>query len=332
MGDFEHGTPPSGRPAWGQGSPPPQTFEPEPVAEQTFDRVPYSPAYGAPAQEETFDRVPELSAHEFAGQQQPSYQQPSYQQPSYQQPSYHQPSYHQPSYQQPSYQQSGPQSPAPWDYVAPRTASAQYVPPVNWSPASTARNWLGIVSIVFAVLGGGLVGVIFGWRGVVAAREGRATNGAMARWGVILNVAVPLVIAGVFFGVIDRGTSDGSSRSQWEALAVGDCLAPSDQTRDGARVFEPVPTGCEGQHWSQVYFKGVLTEDASPGSAALGEQLRTACVSKEALIHLDRTRIPDVYPTIIVPTKDSWAAGDRSVVCLVSDVDGSISGSWVVGY
>jgi len=329
MGDFEYGTPPNGTPpngtppngtpAWGQGEPPPQSqsFEPEPVAGPTFDRVPDPPAYGAPSQEQTFDRVPDPPAHGVAGQQQSNFQQSNY---------------HQPNYHQPNYQQSGPQSPAPWEYVAPRIASAPYVPPVTWSPASTARNWMGIVSIVFAVLGGGLVGVIFGWRGVVAAREGRATNGAMARWGVILNVAGPLVITGVFFAVMDRGTSEGSSRSQWVALAVGDCLAPSDETSDGAGVFEPVPAACEGQHWSQVYFKGVLTEGAYPGSAALGEQSRTVCVSEEALIRLDRARLAHLYPTVIVPTKETWAAGDRAVVCLASDVDGSIDGSWVVGY
>ena len=305
MGEFGYDTPPSGEPSPGQGSQPPQAFQPrafepqsfepqgfEPqgfapgaVAEETFDRVPYPPAYGSPAQP-----APAVQSHMPAVLPQ-----------------------------------------APWDMPAPRVYSATHVAPVYWSPASTERNWMGVTSIVLACLGGGLLGAIFGWKGIAAAREGRATNGRMAQWGLILNMAVPLVALAVVFSVRGPGVVGGSGQSPWATVAVGECFAPSEGKSDDLNVRAPKRVECAGEHWSQVYFTGTVAGGAQPGDAALTQQVKEMCVSREALARLNPARLVELYPTVIVPDKESWAANERWVVCLVSDVDGSITGSWLRG-
>ena len=309
MTDFQHGASPNGSPSPGSPVRPGQSFEPQSFAPQA-SRQEWT--RGEAVAEETFARAA------YPPAQAPWGNQPQAAYPPAQAPWGNQP------------QAASPSPLAPWDNPAPRPFSAPYAPSASWSPASTERNWMGVTSIVLACLGGGLLGIVLGRLGVVAARKGRATNARLASWGLILNVVVPLVIVGVFLAV--GGASKDTNGSQWEAVAVGDCLAPPAAKGEGPGGFAPVVVACGGQHWSQVYFKGTLTGGAYPGGAALTQQAKEMCASSEALAHLDRAHIADAYPTIVVPTKESWAANDRWAVCLVSDADGSIDGSWVVGF
>ncbi len=291
MGEFEYGASPSGSPSPGHAARPEQSFEPQSFAPQASQQ---ESIRTPPVAEETFARVAYPPAPTPSVQQQAAYP---------------------------------PQ--APWESSAPRSFSTPYVPAVSWSPASTKRNWMGVTSVVLACLGGGPLGIVFGWLGVVAAREGRATNGRLARWGLTLNVAMPLVIFGVAVAV--HVTDASKTGAQWDSVAVGDCLAPTSGTSGGSGVFAPKRAACAAEHWSQVYYTGTLAEASHSRDAAVMKQAKEAC-AREATGRLDPARIADAYPTIVVPDEKSWAANERWVVCLVSDVDGSIRGSWVVGF
>jgi hypothetical protein len=293
MGEFEYGASPSGSPSPDHAGRPEQSFEPQSFAPQAFQQ---ESIQTPPVAQETFARVAYPPATTPSVQQQSAYP---------------------------------PQ--APWDNSAPRSFSAPYVPAVSWSPASTKRNWMGVTSVVLACLGGGPLGIVFGWLGVVAARESRATNGRLARWGVILNVAVPLVIVGVVLAVHVTGESKNTNGAQWASVSVGDCLAPTNGTSDGSGPVTPKRAACAGEHWSQVYYTGTLAEGSGSRDAAVMQKAKEMCV-REATTRLDPARIADAYPTIIVPDEKSWAANERWVVCLVSNVDGSITGSWVAGF
>ena len=216
-------------------------------------------------------------------------------------------------------------------YAASRDYGAPHATPVNWAPASRERNWMAVISIVLACLGGGFVGFLFGWFGRVAAREGRATNGRLARTGMILNGVVPFVLTGVALAYINLASGGSSGQSSWADGAVGDCVAESQGVGANGAAWEPKTVACEGTHWAQVYFTATVAEGPYPGEPALANVGKEACVSAKALGRVDRAHIADMFPIVIVPTEESWAAKDRTIICLASDVDNSIVGSWVTG-
>ncbi len=196
-------------------------------------------------------------------------------------------------------------------------------------PASTERNWMGIASIVSALLGLALVGLVFGWQGIVAAREGRATNGRTARAGVILSIVSLLVVIGVGVVAMVTASGKGTSPTKWATLNIGECVNQVPGSSSGVAVLLPQTASCQDSHWGQVYFKANATGDAYPGGAELGQQANV-CVSEMALGNLDPAHFADGFPTVIVPTEESWTAKDRAIVCVVSNEAGSITGSWVV--
>ncbi len=233
-------------------------------------------------------------------------------------------------YGSPPHTASGYQTPEPAGYMASRVYEAPSAAQGNWSPASTERNWMGIASIILGLLGGGVIGVVLGWLGVVAAREGRATNGRTARAGVILNIVAMVVLVGVAIVAMDMASSRGSSQNAWSSLAVGNCVNQSPGAKNNSQVTMPKRVSCQDAHWGQVYFKATATGDAYPGGSALTKQANV-CVSKMAIANVDPVHFADVYPTIIVPTEESWAARDRTIVCVLSNAENSVTGSWVVG-
>ena len=305
QGDFmdgiESGRSPGGEPAPGDGLSPPHTYEPEVFLPQELE----------PGMLEPVDLEPEADARGAVTS--PAYP-PAYGLQPYD-----------PSASAVSRVQTGgsmdySDTPVHGDPRDIRTTSL---------PASTERNWMGIAAIVSALVGLALVGMVLGWQGIVAAREGRATNGRTARVGVVLSVVSLLVLVGVGVVAMGTGSGKGASPTEWATLAIGECVNQVPGGTSSAPVLLPQKVSCQESHWGQVYFKATATGDAYPGGAELGQQANV-CVSEMATRNLDPANIADAYPTVIVPTEESWAEKDRAIVCVVSNAAGSITGSWAV--
>ncbi len=177
--------------------------------------------------EDPFQSKPEDAA---AAQTPPPQQTPP---PSAQQPGqqYAQPPYQQqpPQYAQPSYSQ--PQ------YAQPYSPMQPYGQPSGPRPG-TAKNWLGITSLILGLLGlftgiTAIAGIVFGHLGRAAARRGEADNAGMSLAGLIISYVITILgILGiiamfVFFGWIatecggDNPASwcDPETSYTWDATA-----------------------------------------------------------------------------------------------------------------
>lgn len=67
--------------------------------------------------------------------------------------------------------------------------------------APTSRNWMGITSLITALLGMSLVAIVTGHLGLKAAKRGQADNRSIARAGTIVGyIGLVLSLAAITFG------------------------------------------------------------------------------------------------------------------------------------
>lgn len=221
-------------------------------------------------------------------------------------------------------------SPVASPQAAPYPVPFPVAPPVLGAPRSD-KNWKGIVSVVLGALGGGLLGLAFGLSGMSDAKKGLATNRTMAMWGVILNIAVPvLAIGAIAIGSLVTSALDGD-RILATDVAVGECIARPGMDDAGTLTSEYVKrVPCTEEHWGQVYARDYYRGATFPGSADMERAVDELCNAPASVAHLDSTVADEWYYVSLMPTGESFALGDRRLVCLVSDADESLVGDLVV--
>jgi hypothetical protein len=112
-------------------------------------------------------------------------------------------------------------------------------------------------------------------------------------------------------------------------LKVGDCLA---EFTDGAELSSIEAAPCSEPHSDEIYAEGTVPDvDEFPGTKAVEAAAQDICLADyEAFVgrSYDRSVLDIGYLT---PTEDSWADGDRAVLCTIFDpleeVTGSLRGS-----
>ncbi len=118
-----------------------------------------------------------------------------------------------------------------------------------------------------------------------------------------------------------------------EDLRVGDCYEPVEDV-DDQTLLAAIIVPCEQPHTNEVFGLGDLVGDADapfPGPDSVDDDAIVLCDEAfEAYIGvaLDNSRYSYVYYT---PTEQSWAGGDRVVMCSVEDrgelIEGSVEGT-----
>lgn len=219
-----------------------------------------------------------------------------------------------------------------WSAPPPATLSPGFPPPglppypaTNQSTnQSTKKNWMGIVSLILGVLGGGLLGFIFGLLGLGAVNRGEANNRGVALAGTLLNLLLPVVVVGaaVLAGVV---FDDGSSSITPDELAKGDCI--KDVGTEEANYVKVVE--CEEEHWGQVYHFDFLKGTEYGSSAQIEAGADELCAQETAFRDVDPAYVDRVYYTFLAPTPEAWRQGDRTVTCLLTDADESVMGDWM---
>ncbi len=195
--------------------------------------------------------------------------------------------------------------------------------------ASTAKNWMGITSLALGCAGGGLLGLGFGLAGMRAAKRGEATNRTMAMWGAILNVAVPAVVVGAFALASVFGDLADEDLVKGDQLTVGECIEEPRTNSSGelsSEYLTRVP--CEELHWAQVYSRAAYSGSEYPGDDEMIAIADEICIKDAAVARIDPA-LPDWYYTALMPTRESFAQADRTVICLVTDEDEELTGDFV---
>ncbi len=124
----------------------------------------------------------------------------------------------------------------------------------------------------------------------------------------------------------DAGTITEGGNVDVFSLSVGDCFSTdaTDEVGDVAGV------PCDEPHDSEVY--ALVDYDAGsdaewPGQDAIDEFSDSACVAEfEEFIGLSYDE-SIYYISYLQPTEESWAQGDREVVCLVGAQEGQVTGT-----
>ena len=98
-------------------------------------------------------------------------------------------------------------------------------------------------------------------------------------------------------------------------MRVGQCiLLPEDKSATTATTLEK--TSCTREHDAEVFAVASAPDGDFPGAEALNRQAETDCISAfDAYVGSDYL-ISTLDATWMIPTKDSWAQNDRSIVCL----------------
>jgi len=109
------------------------------------------------------------------------------------------------------------------------------------------------------------------------------------------------------------------------SIKVGDCL-------NDATISEEVTTipfvECSEPHDSEIFARTDLTGDAFPGNESLETELATFCRGDVFTEFIGIPYADSKYDTSgYFPSDDSWAGGDRELLCTVWDPNAQVTGT-----
>jgi hypothetical protein len=213
----------------------------------------------------------------------------------------------------------------------------------------------GLVPFFFWVAGIlGIIGLFLGFIGYGRFQRSEASNGTMALWGIVTSAVAAVVVSivgavilvGVFADLVGEASvgtagtaSPGAQTSspaqaeerapteakQVDDLTVGDCLRFSGALGEVILGLPTVP--CSEPHTEEVFATVTLPEGDFPGMPAIIAQGEDSCFAEfEGFVGLSYEESVleiGLYP----PEEENWLAGDRLVVCVVSDPAGDTTGT-----
>lgn len=222
--------------------------------------------------------------------------------------------------------------------VAPGNPQAPYPPPGAYGqapygagpgyppPAPAKTNGFAIAALIFGIIGGVLLSVIFG---IVALRQirqrgdkgrGLAITGFVLSgvWLVIAVVAVVVVVATQAARNSSGEIATAGSLSI-DKLATGDCI---DGIKDGQVITIVTARPCVEPHDAEVFSQFGFPTGDWPGAEAVAAEAETQCTESAGQVlagspMIDRLSLFILYP----PDAASWDRS-RSVSCLVIDIGG----------
>ncbi|WP_433724213.1 DUF4190 domain-containing protein [Actinoplanes sp. CA-051413] len=226
----------------------------------------------------------------------------------------------------------GAQAGAP--YGAPQPDGYPGFPPPGASPypppGSGGTSGFAIASLIFGILGGILLSVIFGIVALVQIRKRGQKGRGMAIAGLTLSGCwVLLIIIGVTAAIIsDSGNSSSSTAGGANSGSVsvtqlkpGDCI-------NGIQTVgsvEDLPViSCALPHEGEVYANFNLPAGPWPGDAEVQKQAEKLCEAELKAYAASPAETVEVL--YLHPLQQSWSR-DRGVTCVATDERGTTTGS-----
>jgi putative regulator of septum formation len=118
--------------------------------------------------------------------------------------------------------------------------------------------------------------------------------------------------------------STNGSNTDVFAIDVGDCLLDADL--EG--TITEVPTiDCASPHDSEAYASIIMDDGDFPGEEAVDAQAVADCTTEFNFfvgVDYQESELDFAY---YYPTEESWAQGDREILCLIVDPSGQVTGS-----
>lgn len=143
-------------------------------------------------------------------------------------------------------------------------------------------------------------------------------------WGSRLFAAAGCALIAVLASGCGITSSNQSQSVSVFKLAVGDCLVPP--TKVQADLTSITVVSCNLAHTQQVFGIAKLSGSSSsyPSTQTLDAQANGQCLNRFAQFVGVPYQKSKLFFTYMLPSVGSWAAGDRSVVCILESVTGPL--------
>jgi len=218
-------------------------------------------------------------------------------------------------------------APSAAGYAAAPLTPAYGAAPVGYpgppgSVADTSRNWMGIVALVFGIIGGVLLALIFGILSYKAVREGKANNKAFATWGLALASVWALFGILAVVGAFALGNF-GSENSAADAQP-GDCYVSTLDTSEELQYLDPEYGDCTAETNAIVFDIATYTGSSEPTDPGFMDELWELCTADAAISDIDGDLAAEYYVEYYVPYVDSWDTDPHTIICSLSTETGAI--------
>ena len=177
------------------------------------------------------------------------------------------------------------------------------------TPPKTTSGW-AIAALVFGIIGGVLLSVIFGIVALNKTKDGRQGGRGMAIAGLVLSGlwvigGVVLVVALLFISKDHVIATD---------LKVGDCIT---DVPTSTRITTIPTIDCKESHGGEVYAVWTMPDGSYPGQSAIDEW-QNKCPDELQTFSPEAMADDSVGVFVLYPTQETWNQGDRAVTCIAT--------------
>lgn len=199
-----------------------------------------------------------------------------------------------------------------------------YPPPAGQPPRWPGTNGFAIASLVFGLIGGVVLAVVFGIVGLVQTRRRPQAGRGLAVAGLVLSGL--WLVGGVAIGVLVALTSgsDPGDRVRVQTLSPGDCV---NGLHDNKPTTSLPTVPCTEPHDGEVYAVFDLPGGDYPGLDEAGRLAQIGCIDRKATLPTEVADDSNFKLFLLYPNEPSWNAGDHAVTCVATDARGPRTGS-----
>jgi serine/threonine protein kinase len=242
----------------------------------------------------------------------------------------------------------GGYTPPPGSAYSPPPGLGYGPPPGYPPPRNQGTNGFAIAALIFGIIGGALLGFIFGFIALSQTKRTGQNGRGMAIAGIVLSAVwtvgiVFLIVLALAFSSTGNATDDVPPTAPTVApttaapstsapptaisatdLEVGECLNGLQASNDVTTV-PSVP--CEEPHEGEVFAVFDLPAGEYPGQAAVDDQVSKQCNARLSAYSPSAADDPAVGLFSVYPLQQNWVRGDREVVCIATATSGTATGS-----
>jgi Domain of unknown function (DUF4190)/Septum formation len=224
-----------------------------------------------------------------------------------------------PGYGAPGYGTPGPYG-APYGYGTP-------------PPGSGKTSGWAIAALIFGILGGVLLSVIFAFIALSRIKRLGQRGRGMAIASLVLSglwiIVIVLAIIGANTNKPTRSASTGqithSGKINVFSLQVGDCF---DNPVNAQSVNDVTAIPCNQPHNAQIFAKFKLTgsDFSYPGTAQVTKLATNGCNSRTGSVDKSMTTSA-MGIRLLFPQESSWITGQRTVSCMIVNPTANLTSS-----
>jgi hypothetical protein len=197
---------------------------------------------------------------------------------------------------------------------------------------------MALTSFILGLIGVTLLSIIFGIVGLVQIRRRPQGGKGFAVAGLILSgIWIVIIAALIGTGIAvnaNRSHSTGGITSPGQvnifSLQVGDCFQNPSTSPTILGVTNVTAVPCDSAHNAQVFAQFDASDPSYPGSKTLIKEAQRGCSNRTSA--LDRSKLTSTMTLhFLFPEAASWAAGRRTITCLVVDANPDLTSSLLAG-